>query len=260
MIPHKILFRIVLFVITAGIVVSTSGCSLMGLGIGTLIDYSRPDSLCIPGWKVDTLKPDKKIKITFQDGAQLKAKYRGVERFPQNEYAQRYNLSREKSLPDVVLPPLGDTIGITQMSGESIEREFLGFDYRYQPTETKGAKESSPFTPVLVSVKVKENAVAQNLSSAIFIKVSDSKGNVLEGGVLERLAMEGKIPFLSAISLETSDSMMLIPREKIFEIERKNSKNAKWIGLGIGGVFDVTAIILLIAILPTIDLLGSGPM
>lgn len=254
------LFRIVLFVIAAGIVVSTSGCSLMGLGIGTLIDYSRPDSLSLPGWQVDNLKPDKNIKITFQDGEQLKAKYRGIELFPHNEYAQRYNEYREKSLPDVILPPLDDTIGITQRSGEFIKREFLGFDYRYQPAETRGAKASSPFSPVLVSVKLKENAVAQNLSSAKFIKFSDSKGNVLEGEVLDRLAMEGKIPFLSAVSLETPDSMMLIPREKIFEIERKNSKNAKWIGLGIGGVFDVTAIILLIAILPTIDLLGSGPM
>lgn len=256
--PPKILFRIVLFVIAAGTVVSTSGCSLMGLGIGAVIDYSKPDSLRISGWKVDTLKPDKKIKITFQDGAQLNATYRGIERFPQNEYAQRYNFSREKSLPDVILPPLGDTIGITQKSGEFIEREFLGFDYRYQPTETWEAKERSPFTPVLVSVKVKENAVAQNLSSAKFIKVSDSEGNVLEVEVLERLAMEGKIPFLSAISLQNSDSMMLIPREKIFQIERKNSKNAKWIGLGIGTAIDVTAIIFFAMILPSVDLFGSG--
>jgi hypothetical protein len=251
---------VVLLIFIWGVIFLTGGCSLMGLGIGTLIDSSRPDSTSLPGWQVDNLKPDKNIKITFLDGEQLKATYKGIELFPPNEYARRYNESLEINQPDVILPPLDDTIGITQKSGESIEREFLGFDYRYQPAETRGAKESSPFTPVLVSVKAKENAVPQNLSSAKFIKVSDSKGNVLEGDVLDKLAMEGKIPFLSAISLETSDSMMLIPREKIFQIERKNSKNAKWIGLGIGGVFDVTAILLLVAILPTIDLLGSGPM
>jgi len=256
--PPKMLFRIVLFVIAAGTVVSTGGCSLMGLGVGAAVDHSRPDSLSIPGWKVDTLKPDNEIKITFQDGAQLNATYRGIERFPQNKYAQRYNFSREQILPDVILPPLGDTIGITQKSGESIEGEFLGFDYRYQPTETKGANESSPFTPVLVSIKVKEDAVAQNLSSTKFIKVSDSEGNVLEADVLERLATLGKIPFLSAISLENSDRVMLISREKVFQIERKNSKNAKWIGLGIGTALDVTAIIIISSIFSFRDFSGNG--
>ena len=224
------------------------GCSLIGLGIGSIVDSTKPDTISISGWKVDTLKPDKKIKITFPDGTQLDGKYRGIERFPKNEYAQRYNDTREKSLPDVILPPLGDTIGITQKFGGFIEREFLGFDYRYQPTETIGAKERSPFTPVLVSVKVKESTIAQNLSSTKFIKLTDSEGNVLEGKVLERLATEGKIPFLSTISLENSDSMMLIPRERIVHIERKNSKNAKWIGLGIGAVIDLGITLFFIAL------------
>jgi hypothetical protein len=243
--PLKIGYEIALFVVATIIVVSTSGCSLIGLGIGAVVDHSRPDSLSIPGWKAETLKPKEEIKITFQDGSQLNATYKGIERLPSNKYAQRYGFLKQQNLPGVILPPLGDTIGITRKSGESVECELLGFDYRYQPTETKGANESSPFTSVLVSLKFKGNVVAQNLSSTEFIKISDSEGNVLETEVLQRLATEGKIPFMSALSVDNSDRVMLISRETVSRIEKKNNKNAKLIGLRIGAAIDVTVLIFL---------------
>jgi hypothetical protein len=242
----KMAFRTVLCLSIVVIAFVVNGCgSLIGLGVGAIIDSNKPDSLYISGWKAEKVKIGKNVGITLNDGKQLIGKYKGLELIPSEEYAQRYNETREKSLPDVILPPLGDTIGITQKSGMFIEREFLGFDYRYQPTETKGEKESSPFTPVLVTVKVKESTVAQNLSSTKLIKFSDSRGNVLVGEVLERLSSKGQIPFLSAISLENSEVQMLIPREKVLKIERENGKYAKWIGLGIGAAMDITFIVLM---------------
>jgi hypothetical protein len=243
--PPKIGHEIVLFVVATIIVVSTSGCSLIGLGIGAVVDHSRPDSLSIPGWKAETLKPNEEIKITFQDGSQLNGTYRGIERLPSSKYAQRYSFLKQQNLPGVILPPLGDTIGITQKSGESMEGEFLGFDYRYQTTKTKGINESSPFTPLLVSLKFIGNVVAQDLSSTEFIKISDSEGNVSETDVLQNLATEGKIPFMSALSVDNSDKIMLISRETVSRIERKNDKNAKLIGLSIGAAIDVTVLIFL---------------
>jgi hypothetical protein len=254
----KTLRGIVLFGIAAIIIVSTSNCSLMGLGVGAVVDHHKPDSLSTPGWKVDNLKPGKKIAVVFRDGTQLSGRYRGIGRFPQNGYAQRYNFFREKSLPDVVLPPLGDTIVIILKSGVSMDGEFLGFDYQYQPTEIWRTEESYAFNPVLVSIKAKGNAATQSIPSSKFTRFADSEGNGLARDVLERLANEGKIPFLSAISLEISDSLMLIPRENVFQIERKNNKNAKWVGLGIGAAIDVVAMISFAVILSSVDLLGDG--
>jgi hypothetical protein len=230
------------------IVATINGCSVIGFTVGAMKDNSKPDSLQIAGYEAEKIKPGKNVKITMNNGRQLQGKYRGLHTLPQDVYSQRFNAIREKSSPDFIVPKLNDDIVLTLNSGNQVEREFLGFDFRNQLILLEDTSTTNSPLNLRILTKVKGNPGSQNFPSRIVDKISDREGKVYQTRDLEKLAFVCQIPFSSAIAFENQDSMFLIPGEEVSRIELKNGNNDKWIGLGIGAVIDAGLIITAIII------------
>ena len=231
---NNIGLKIALLVAAIMIIVAINSCSVIGFSVGAMKDNSKPDSLQIAGFEAEKIKPVKNVKITMNDGKRFLGKYRGIHLLPREEYTQRYNAIREKSSPDFIVPKLNDNIVITLNSGEQVEREFLGFDFRNQSILLEDTSTTNSPLNLRILTKVKGSPGSQNFPSKILDKISDSDGNVYQVRDLEKLALVGQIPFSSAIAFENQDSMFLIPGEEVSRIELKNGKNAKWIGYRCG--------------------------
>jgi len=245
---NNIELKIALLAVAIMIILTINSCSVIGFSVGAMKDNSKPDSLRIAGFEAEKIKPVKNVKITMNDGKQLRGKYRGIHLLPREEYTQRYNAIREKSSPDFIVPKLNGDIIMTLNSGKQVEREFLGFDFGNQPILLEDTSITNPLFNLRILTKVKGSPGSQNFPSRIVDKISDREGNVYQARNLEKLALEGQIPFSSAITFENQDSMLLIPGEEVSRIELKNGKNAKWIGLGIGAVIDAGLIIIAVII------------
>jgi len=79
-------------------------------------------------------------------------------------------------------------------------------------------------------------------------KITDAEGEVTEGDLLQRLAAEGQVPFMSAIAIQDSTGMTRIPINNIQRVELKKRRIARWVGLGVGIAVDITVISIYIAI------------
>jgi len=239
--PWRVLAALALFVVIA---LATNGCSVIGFGVGAISDSTKPDSLTVPGWEVQTVKPGREIKLTLRNGEQLTGKFAGVDPVPQEQYAERYANFRDQRKEEVPLPALGEKINITLNSGVQGERELLGFDYQYVPAQAK--KEESPSLMSLqcaISVRQSGDTTSARVLVSDIDRIVDDQGNVVQGKTLAKLASEGQIPFLCAVAIQDSTGHRQIAMEEVERIELKNRKHDKWKCAAIGAVFDVLLLI-----------------
>lgn len=239
--PWRVLAVLALFVVIA---LATNGCSVIGFGIGAISDSTKPDSLTVPGWEVQTVKPGREIKLTLRNGEQLTGKFAGVDPVPQEQYAERYANFRDQRKEEVPLPALGEKINITLNSGLQGERELLGFDYQYVSVKAKGEKVPSHVSPqCAISVRQPGDTTSGKVLVPDIDRIVDNEGNVVEGPTLEMLASEGQVPFLSTVAIHDLSGRRQIAMEEVERIELKNRKHDKWKCAAIGAVFDVLLLI-----------------
>ena len=223
---------------------ATNGCSVIGLGIGAISDSAKPDSLTVPGWEVQTVKPGREIKLTLRDGERLTGKFAGVDSVPEGQYVQRYTVCREQTGKETPLPALGEKIDVTLNSGVQGERELLGFDYQYAAAKTKGKEVPTPVTShCAISVRHPGNTTSGNVLVSDIERIVNKEGEVIKGPTLERLVSGGQVPFLSAIAIHGLSGRRQIGMEQVKRIELKNKKRDKWKFAAFGALFDVTLII-----------------
>ena len=251
----------------AAILFLTDGCSLIGLGIGSAVDASKPDSVYIPGWRIVKVKPGTKINVLLHNGEQTKGKYLGMEPIPLDEYTHRYSSFRENKRSEILLPVLNSTITIQSKSGVQGEREFLGFDYLYTIDEhDPNIMQSLSTSAHTINVRTIGDTTVGQVMVANVAEITDSEGNVVDGKDLTSLTRTNRIPLLSAIALYDSLGKKLIPMDEVQQIEMRNEKNAKWEGLIFGGIVDAVVIIALMSMTfdidlsPSRDTVGSCPL
>jgi len=218
-----------------------NGCSLIGLGIGSIVDARKPSYKEIPFSGIETIKPGTKVDILLRNGDTLKVIFAGVTSIPTQEYAESYAKVQEQRPEGTILPDLGDTIAVTDTLGKESTYEFLGYAHYWISVRPLGKTES---------IKVLYPTVS---------KTTDSRGNVVQGEALDKLIPEAKIPFLSAIAIEKVLSntqisrtevqriatTQRIPFDKVYRVQRPLKKNAKVTGLIIGAAVDVTVAIVI---------------
>lgn len=230
------------------VALAANGCSVIGLGVGAISDSAKPDSLTVPGWEVQTVKPGREMKLTLRDGEQLAGKFAGVDPAPKEQYAERYANSREQTKKEVPLPALGERVDVTLNSGVQGERELLGFDYQYATAKTKGKDVPSPVTShCAISVRQPGDTTSANVLVSDIDRIVDGEGIVVKGSMLEQLTSEGRVPFLSAIAIHDLSGRRQIGMEQVKRIELKNKKHDKWKFAAFGALFDATLIIAILA-------------
>jgi len=216
------------FILLCIITLLLNGCSLVGLGIGSLVDSNFKES--ISGihplyYKLNSYKLGKWIGIIKKDSTFISGKYNGIKNLPPEFYNRYYSASREMMSYELSLPAIGDSIVIySWVEKKNIRCIFLGFDYG----------------SIMLKYPGKEEPKKENLLT--IRDVTDNFGNIINSNILNERISEGRIPILSGIAIEYENDNILVAINDIDQIKYKTN-SGKIAGLIIGGIIDALLIV-----------------
>src|SRR3989442_4037250 len=111
--------------ILAVLALSLAGCSLIGLGIGALVDSHRSKPRSVEGWDLERIRKGARIRLLLRDGSTVSGRFRGVETVAE-EYAARYAAWRGAREAADTMPALGDRVTVGGHSGATDSGSFIG--------------------------------------------------------------------------------------------------------------------------------------
>ncbi len=215
-------------VVTLSIAFVLHGCSLIGYGIGSSSDSSKPDEYTFPPDAVYSLERGADVIVTLRDSTNIRGTFVGIDTMPIVQYTNIYSRFMSDEGMQNKLPTLGDTLLLYSraMGGARTRRvQFLGFESGLLCVQGQGPRSMS----------------------RLWIKYIDSLtfggGTTITGRELSDWMGVGKIPYFSSLVLSREEDQMKIPLQTIELLHQPTSKNAKWIGLGVGAAIDIAIII-----------------
>ena len=217
--------------VAATAIFQLSSCSLIGLGIGAISDASKPDQATIQNHQLVAIKPGTICYITLRNEERLIGKFIGIDRVPEDEYAENYAKSRKQNRDVVFLPALGDSIILKLTPEKQLKGNLLGFDFNYVAVQLNGGTE-----PGLVDLRS-------------ITTIMDSDGNLIEGKTIRNLISEGRIPLMSAIVIQNlfqnENDSTRVTMDEVSQIELQVKKSGKLTGFLVGAAVDVAVVIYL---------------
>jgi hypothetical protein len=221
------------------ILLSQSGCSVVGFGTGCLIDASKPDSLIMRGDQVLNAKIGKDVVVLLKSGETVEGKFGGVRLLPEEEYSNEYNAYCDRISDSLYLPHYGDTIDIVVASGQKLNRRFAGFDYRISSLKPTGEHAVQGF----ISLYHLDASIKDRIYLSEIERIIGSKGAYVERASLDALLYENELPILSFAIIHNSEYSREIALNRIDYMKMANRKNSKYHGLVLGAAIDAFAII-----------------
>lgn len=211
---------------TAACLLSCPGCSLIGLGIGAIVDAKTPDAYVLNTSGLDSIKQGSFVQVLKVDGDTVVGKFEYLEPSYDAEYAKRYS-QFIKSVPEANLyPALGDSVSIVKngLSGRDVlTGKLLGFDRD------------------VIHIHLSESEETARVLVEAVDTIRNERAAVLDGNLLRQQIIEGDLPLASAIAVETGAGKHEIFLDDIARVRYFLSKNAKWVGLGVGFLVDAAA-------------------
>jgi len=213
--------------------VCVSGCSAIGYGVGSVVDSSNRQAEWVPGssfWQAEYLDS---TAILFKDGTTLEGTFQRASNIPVDLYEARYTQAALSGTFD--LPALHDTITVRRIRGVPSDRtvvgEFLGF--RINERSSKGA------------VRVRRAVDEESFDLPTIETIKDRRGHEWSGKSLVKKVSHGELPLDRSVALSAPrDTVLAVDDIDSVMIQKESSW--RWIGLGIGAAFDVTAIVIAI--------------
>jgi hypothetical protein len=211
-----------ILLLSVGLAYSSSGCTLIGFGIGATFDSSYSRTLAPETFSPDTIMPRNRVTLKLKDGRKVSGWYGGLEAVSEDAYAERYSRSRENHLPDFPLPQLSDSVSLHLRSGERVDAEFAGFDYG--------------------GTVIVRSGEVRRLAAADVTGLADCDGDTISGEVLRELLTASTIPLRSAFVIYVSGSETEeIPMERVAVIERR-SGTGRVLGTIAGLAIDIAVV------------------
>jgi hypothetical protein len=248
----KIYFKLACLLVMTALSLSISGCSAVGLGVGAMIDQSKPDCKDIPSYNAGTIKKDTEITVYLRDGSQFEGKYDSLSKISPTDYAKTYAKVQMAKPCNVILPVIGDTVDVLLKRKTRHNNEFLGFDYQYKKKYSETSKMRGTECYYLYAKSFVKNQPEKFYLNNIK-KIIDYNGNTNVGYVITNLMKRGEIPIMTGVNLNTATDTKNISLDRIDHFKVPNCKNAKWVGLSLGLAVDVTVIIIALKIKTEFD-------
>jgi len=232
----------------------SSGCSVVGLGVGMAIDNSHTKlSECGCGY----IKAETKATVCLHDGSTVDGEFRGLEYKPEREYIDVYNDFREKNRSRTYLPAIGDTLIIAMVDGNRGLHRFEGFDYIRGLTSIEQMEHGRISSCVCISARELRSREKREFALSNLFSVSGPDGQSVTGEVFRSLCSSTVFPLQSELSLISDGQPRHIDLDKIESIKVYEKRYAKWIGLGIGLVIDAAIIAIGVSLSESMSELGS---
>jgi hypothetical protein len=197
---------------------ATSGCTLIGLGIGSAIDHQNAN---IPGWRLETLKPDTRVDVRLTDGTYVTGRFAGLERDFGEAYRAQYEGARGAAEDGADLPALGP-VTLERADGGSTAAKLVGFD------------------PGTAWLSFPDTARPRAMPLGVVARLA-SGGRTFKGDRLAALVRAGQIPVASAILV--GDLPDRVPLSRVSQVRRPLGKTAREIGAFVGAVVDTVVLV-----------------
>ena len=220
---------IILAIAAFSTIITLSGCSLIGLGVGSIIDASKPGTYT-PVNQDSTLKPGPEIKVITTKGDTVVGDYLGLDyQTPTVYYEEQYANAQEENKDTCPLPDLHQDITI-ETSG-LWEGEFCGF-CRLKRGD------------MYLLVRPTDNPVPAYLDMANVSRIIDRQGVVSDGIIVRELLDHDQIPLVSNMMIRVEHQTIYVPTDEIDKIMlNEKGHKAATIGFVLGLTVDVAAII-----------------
>lgn len=224
-----------------------SGCSLIGLGVGAAIDSHAPTTKNISPWEVHSVEPGENIIAYLEDGESFAGNYQGVTPLDDIDYHNKYDDFVSQLDDTCRMPILNEQVSITLKTGNKIEQKFLGFDKIIINTDKVDVSKFNFDNPDLYCYSIGESIEEKSQRYFLFDikKYEGNESKDINRSCIWKMAVDGELPIRSAICITDSSQINKIGIEDVTSLEVKNSRNAKWWGLGLGLAADATLIILI---------------
>lgn len=240
---------VTLSLVLAGL--SFSGCSVIGLGIGSAID-SHSRHVSKENWRDPG--EGKQIKVYCADGSIITGKFDSAGYQSTTEYNRRFELWRAGDSSRAALPSPGSQVTIDLVSGEQVTGEVVGYhrpvnlySNQVQYERGEGSSGTNWKANALVVVKRSSNGATARFQVNLLKSVGSDSLPAVSSEQLRSLIVAKKAPELSSIAVSTETRRVIIPLDDIYRIDYGHSGHAKWIGLGVGLAIDAGMVALAIA-------------
>jgi hypothetical protein len=162
---------------------SLAGCTLIGLGIGAVVDSHRSKPRSVEGWDLQRIRKGARIRLLLRDGSAVAGRFRGVETIAE-EYAARYSAWRGAREAADTMPELGDRVTVGGRAGATDSGTFVGFD------------------PSSLAVRLGDQTSIQERRYSDVMRFETERGGALSGTQLAALAGQGQLPLRSRLVVD----------------------------------------------------------
>jgi hypothetical protein len=210
-----------------------TGCSVIGLTVGSIHDSRMRKRNPISTDSLETLKTGTAVKLTLEDGTHATGRYAGLEFVPEKTYEAWYSSFLKKEPAGPMLPALGDSVTVQYFLKDRPETILItdgvlcGFGASCFLIENKG------FFP------------RSDVPYSVLQKMTDSKGHSFTKDSITNLIAGKKIPVMDGIRIQGRTGIETIPMQKILEIRRQNTGNTAAQMFFGGLVFDLAVFLII---------------
>jgi hypothetical protein len=187
-----------------------------------MVDGTTPDKDIVQAGDPGKLGSGDRIRLILVDSSVVEGTYREFAPLDSSIYALRYARFLQSANPFVTFPRLGDTLLSTTNGGNSQQWEYVFRGYGLRTLELQRVHQFH-----MTHIAYKQLSVLKNQAGVKFDLVT-----------LERMSNADQLPRAISIVVESKLATVLVPLDDVRFIEKTNSMNAKWIGLGAGLVID----------------------
>jgi hypothetical protein len=219
------------------------GCSLAGFGLGALIGSSESDYR--PS-QMEDLPRAKYYMVYCSGGDSVRATSISLHRLAALLDPRKYDEMRRESADSLWLPAIGEPVVVTPMDGKPVECRFIGFDPKGRGITCSG------IAPELDTLVVDFTKIRW---------IANKRGRFLSKWTAKAYFGQRIGPSLYEIIVETERGTISIPLSEVQRIHcvpAWASRNAKWIGLGVGLVADAIIIYEIIEVRESMHAIGFG--
>ncbi len=206
-----------------------SSCSVIGFGLGSVIDKSTPKYSCVGADGLDEIRLNRRVSVFMKDSSFVQGIYKGYEVAPHLEYDDVYNEFTEKSLENPNIPNLEDSLSIAfRNSGLRLTGIFMGFGINKMYFTNPPGKQKS-----MVIMDASHAEVFYN-------------GNALNYTVLKAMMQCYELPVNANVIIQSDDQRFHnIQAYKIEKLEVHNKRDSKLYLFGAGLFLDTILAIII---------------
>jgi hypothetical protein len=203
-----------------------SGCSLIGLAGGSIIDAGRPRHSFVPTGQVHTFHFGDSVRLQRRDSTVVEGRFAGSTRIPDAEYRDRFAMAQSRPGAPALPPPgvpvqvrLRGAVPMSADRGELLAFVAAAVEFR----DRSGRTVSVPFSQLR---ELQWDGGRERLT--------------LED--LARLRLEGALPLASNLLVESDTGTVVVPVDDVAWLWGPTPRGAARKGFVLGLVADVVVV------------------